>query len=114
MPTKDRSEVLKVLKKRVRRRRGGDDVNRSCTVSRQVPSGESSSSGSINNDWTNWVAVQGNDHMAVDDVWGIGKAIGLKFKGDNVNMFNILSRAGKGKKDSSGRVSVGGPRSERG
>ncbi|XP_045830922.1 uncharacterized protein LOC123922227 [Trifolium pratense] len=92
----------------------GDDVNRSCTVSRQVPSGESSSSGSINNDWTNWVAVQGNDHMAVDDVWGIGKAIGLKFKGDNVNMFNILSRAGKGKKENSGRGSVGGPRSEHG
>ncbi|XP_045831090.1 uncharacterized protein LOC123922415 [Trifolium pratense] len=30
--------------------------------------------------------------MAVNDVWGIGKAIGVKFKGDNVNMFNLLSR----------------------
>ncbi|MCI71558.1 hypothetical protein A2U01_0092821, partial [Trifolium medium] len=49
----------------------------------------------------NWVAVQGNDQMAVDDVWGIAKAIGVKFKGDNVNMFNVLSRVGKGKKESS-------------
>ncbi|MCI60985.1 hypothetical protein A2U01_0082241, partial [Trifolium medium] len=41
-----------------------------------------------------------------------GKAIGVKFKGDNVNMFNILSRAGKGKKESSGQGSVGGARHE--
>ncbi|MCI54972.1 hypothetical protein A2U01_0076222, partial [Trifolium medium] len=29
------------------------------------------------------------------------KAIGVRFKGDSVNMFNVLSRAGKGKKESS-------------
>ncbi|PNX64333.1 putative sulfate transporter, partial [Trifolium pratense] len=93
MPSNDRREVLKVLKKSVRRRRGGDDYNRSCSVSRRASTEDSSSSVSINNDWMNWVAVQGNDQLAVDDVWGIGKAIGVKFKGDNVNMFNILSRA---------------------
>ncbi|MCI80796.1 hypothetical protein A2U01_0102067, partial [Trifolium medium] len=43
-----------------------------------------------------------------------GKAIGVKFKGDNVNMFNILSRAGKGKKDNSAQGSVGGARHEYG
>ncbi|MCI31728.1 DUF4283 domain protein, partial [Trifolium medium] len=31
LSTKDRREVLKVLKKSVRRRRGGDGINRSCT-----------------------------------------------------------------------------------
>ncbi|MCI78518.1 hypothetical protein A2U01_0099788, partial [Trifolium medium] len=41
--------------------------------------------------------------MVVDDVWRIGKAIEVKFKGDNVNMFNVLSRAGKGKKENSGQ-----------
>ncbi|PNY15039.1 cysteine-rich receptor-like protein kinase, partial [Trifolium pratense] len=82
-----------------RRKAGGDGVNRSCTLSRQASAEDSSSSGSVNNDWKNWVAVQGNDQMAVDDVWGIGKAIGVKFKGDNVNMFNLLSRASKGKKE---------------
>ncbi|PNX61818.1 hypothetical protein L195_g060851 [Trifolium pratense] len=110
MPSNDRREVLKVLKKRVRRRRGGDDINRSCSVSRLASCGDSSSSRSNYNDWKNWVAVHGNEQLAVDDVWGIGKAIGIKFKGDNVNMFNILSRAGKGKKENSGRGSVGDPR----
>ncbi|PNX89484.1 hypothetical protein L195_g045604 [Trifolium pratense] len=114
MPCNDRREVLKVLKKSVRRRRGGDDYNRSCSVSRRASAEDSSSSVSINNDWMNWVAVQGNDQMAVDDVWGIGKAIGVKFKGDNVNMFNILSRAGKGKKDHSGQDSGGGARNAKG
>ncbi|PNX67195.1 hypothetical protein L195_g063407, partial [Trifolium pratense] len=59
-----------VLKKSVRQRRGGDGVNRSCTMSRQASSGDSSSSGSVNNDWQNWVAIHGNDQLAVDDVWG--------------------------------------------
>ncbi|MCI81457.1 hypothetical protein A2U01_0102731, partial [Trifolium medium] len=35
--------------------------------------------------------MQGNEQVAVDDVWGIGKAIDVKFKGDNVNMFSVLS-----------------------
>ncbi|MCH96753.1 cytochrome P450, partial [Trifolium medium] len=81
----------------MRRRRGGDGVNRSCDMSRQAFSEESTSSGSINNDWKHWVVMQGNDQMVVDDVWGIRKVIGVKFKGDNVNMFRVLSRAGKGK-----------------
>ncbi|MCH85382.1 DUF4283 domain protein, partial [Trifolium medium] len=75
----------------------GASSNQSCSVSHQVSSDESSSSG--NNDWKNWVAIQGNDQMAVDDVRGIGNAIGVKIKGDNVNMFNVLSRAGKSKKE---------------
>ncbi|MCI89401.1 hypothetical protein A2U01_0110689, partial [Trifolium medium] len=29
--------------------------------------------------------MHGNDKMAVDDVWGIGKAIGVKFNSENVN-----------------------------
>ncbi|PNX70736.1 hypothetical protein L195_g057692, partial [Trifolium pratense] len=74
MPSNDRRDVLKVLKKSVRRRRGGDEVNRSCSVRRRVSSVESSSSASVNNDWQNWVAMQGTEQMAVDDVWGIGKA----------------------------------------
>ncbi|CAJ2657871.1 unnamed protein product [Trifolium pratense] len=40
MPTKDRGEVLKVLKKSVRRRRGGDGRNRSCSMSCHVSSGD--------------------------------------------------------------------------
>ncbi|MCI53154.1 hypothetical protein A2U01_0074400 [Trifolium medium] len=51
--------------------------------------------------------MQGTDQMALDDVWGIGKALGVKFKGDNANMFNVLSRAGKGKLKASGELSRG-------
>ncbi|PNX64747.1 putative sulfate transporter, partial [Trifolium pratense] len=112
LPSKDRGEVLKILKKHVRRRRGGDSINRSCSVSRRTSSVESSSSSSVNNDWQNWVAMQGSEQMAVEDVWGIGKAIGVKFKGDNVNMFRVLSRANKGKKERYGPHHEGGARED--
>jgi hypothetical protein len=67
-----------------------------------VSSEEASSSASVNNDWKHWIVMQGNDRFAVDDVWGIGKAIGVRFKRDNVNMFSVLSRASKGKQVGSG------------
>ncbi|MCI66470.1 sulfate transporter, partial [Trifolium medium] len=80
-----------------RRRRGRKGVNRSSEMFHQSLDGENSSSASVSNDWKNWVVMQGNDQMVVDDVWGIGKAIRVKFRGDNANMFNVLSRAGNGK-----------------
>ncbi|GAU32659.1 hypothetical protein TSUD_218360 [Trifolium subterraneum] len=51
--------------------------------------------------------MQGTDQVAVDDVCDMGKAIGVKFKGDNANMFDILSRTGKGKFKALGRTSGG-------
>jgi hypothetical protein len=53
----------------------------------------------VNNDWRNWVAVDDNDQMVADDVRGIGQTIGVTFRGDKENMFNVLSRAGKGIKN---------------
>ncbi|MCI06207.1 sulfate transporter [Trifolium medium] len=107
LPSKDRNEVLKVLKKKVRRRRGGNRMNRSCAVSHQASSEESKSSASVNNDWKHWVVMQGNEQVAVDDIWGLGKAITVKFNGDNMNMFNVLSRAGKGKQVASSQLQGG-------
>jgi hypothetical protein len=49
------------------------------------------------------VVLHGNEEVAVEDVWGIGKAIGVKFDGENHNMFSVLSRAGKGKSVSKNR-----------
>ncbi|GAU50699.1 hypothetical protein TSUD_367350 [Trifolium subterraneum] len=46
--------------------------------------------------------MQGNDQMIAEDVREIGKSIGVQVMGDNINMFNALSRTGKGKKESSG------------
>ncbi|GAU10190.1 hypothetical protein TSUD_421430, partial [Trifolium subterraneum] len=108
LPRDDRVEVLKVLNKSVLRRRRG--VNRSCMESRQANSEESSSSDPVNNDWKNWVAMQGSDQMVIDDVRGFGHSLGVEFKGDNVNMFSVLSRAAKSRKDSSGRQQKGVPK----
>ncbi|MCI08523.1 DUF4283 domain protein, partial [Trifolium medium] len=95
LPCKDRREVLNILKKNVRRRSGRTSASRSCEVKRLGTSEDTSSSASVNNDWKHWVVMHGNEKMAVDDVWGIGKAIGVKFKSDNANMFSALSRANK-------------------
>ncbi|MCI38980.1 sulfate transporter, partial [Trifolium medium] len=97
LPAKDRREVLKILKRNVCRRKGGKSINRSCKVLHQSSSEAASSSVSINNDWKNWMVMHGDERMVVDDVWGIGRAIGMNFKGDNANMFNALSRAGRRK-----------------
>ena len=58
------------------------------------------SQASVNKDWENWAVLHGNNEVAVEDVWAIAKAIGVKFNGDKANMFNVLSRgrnrSGKG------------------
>jgi len=106
LPTKDRSGVLKELKKQVHKRRGGIINNKL----KATKGSDSSSSGtpkeSENTDWRNWVVLHGNDEIAVEDVWGIRKAIGVKFTGDKANMFNVLSRGGR----KSGRKEVGAAR----
>jgi hypothetical protein len=50
--------------------------------------------------------VHGNPEIAVEDVWGIGKAIGVKYKGDKMNRFNLLSRAGRREWRAAGGVEV--------
>jgi hypothetical protein len=44
------------------------------------------------------VVLHGKENEAAEDVWGIGKAIGLQFDGDVHNRFSVLSRAGKRKR----------------
>jgi hypothetical protein len=43
------------------------------------------------------MVMHGNEQMTVEDIWGIGKAIGVKFSRDNANRFSALVKAGKGK-----------------
>jgi hypothetical protein len=52
--------------------------------------------------------MHGNEQLDVEDVQGIGKAIGVEFKGDKANMFSVLSRVGKGKQAKSGGDFWGG------
>ncbi|MCH86865.1 cytochrome P450, partial [Trifolium medium] len=75
---------------------------------------ETSSVASVNNDWKHWVVMHGNEQMAVEDVWGIEKAIEVKFNGDNVNMFSVLSRADKRQQAKSGGAPAGGGVDEKG
>lgn len=39
--------------------------------------------------------LHGNEEVELEDVWGFGKAIGVKFNGDKANMYNVLSQAGQ-------------------
>ncbi|GAU21582.1 hypothetical protein TSUD_131660 [Trifolium subterraneum] len=103
LPSEDRSEVLKILSKSVRRRRGGKGLNQSGVVSIQASSEESSTSASVNNDWKNWVVMQGNDQVAEDDMRVIGKSIGVEFKGASENRFSVLFGGGKSKQECSGQ-----------
>ncbi|MCI39096.1 hypothetical protein A2U01_0060325 [Trifolium medium] len=54
--------------------------------------------------------MQGSDKVVVDDVREVGQAIGIKFKGDNENMFSALARTGKVKQTASGQTQGGGVR----
>jgi hypothetical protein len=43
------------------------------------------------------VALQGDDSKAADDVAEVGKSLGVFVKADQMNMFSVLSKAGKDK-----------------
>lgn len=110
LPSNDRRAVLHDLKRRIRKRHGKAGVSRSVDlVSKGISEGASSSS-SVNNDWRNWVVLRGDEEVELEDVRGTGKAIGVNFKGDNHNMFNVLSRVKKekAKKLKSSGEGVGG------
>ena len=68
-----------------------------CEETSQGTSDEVSSYPSINKKWNHLVVLHGKEKEAAKDVWGIWKAIGLHFEGDNHNMFSVLSRAGNGR-----------------
>jgi len=100
LPSKDREEVMKVLKKsnmkvlkqKVRnRQRQRQMVTKSLEVN-QGSTNESTSVDSVNNDWKHWVTLQGKDKAIEEDIQGIGRAIGGSFAADSHNKFRVLSR----------------------
>ncbi|GAU15594.1 hypothetical protein TSUD_108530 [Trifolium subterraneum] len=96
----DTREVLRILKKNGDRRRGRILSHRSGEAKNSGLYEEASSSASINNDRKNWVVMHGNDKRVVDDVWGIGRVIGVMPTNDNANRFSAFVRAGKGRQAS--------------
>ena len=98
---KERRAVLKVLKTRAQRRKKSVNTHSVSGVPIQASSDEGSSSDSVNKDWNNWVVLHGKEKEAVEDVWGLGKAIGLHYGGDIHNMFGALSKSESGMRKSS-------------
>jgi hypothetical protein len=82
LPGKDRGEALKALGRCVRRRRTGAQANSSDPANCLGSSEVSSASGSNDNEWRSWVAVHGDDQLALEDVRGIGQSIGVAFRGE--------------------------------
>jgi len=99
MPAKDRKEIMKILNKQARERRArwlsysikskGDARSKgSNTLS-------DTSTSSVNKEWENWMCLQGNDKATFEDVRGIGDLIGVKYKGNSSNNFNVLTKEGR-------------------
>jgi len=97
----DRREVLRALRRteKKRKERSGDSK---ATVPAKVASSKGTSQTSVNNDWTNWLVLHGNDKVVTEDVCSIGRTIGLNFSGDNNNMFDILSGGGRKNREGGG------------
>ncbi|MCI72144.1 hypothetical protein A2U01_0093407, partial [Trifolium medium] len=78
---KDRHEVLKILKKEVRKRQGSSRVDKPVEVGNQDSAASGSSLASVNKDWEHWVALHGNEKLVNEDERVVGKAIGVEFDG---------------------------------
>lgn len=93
MPINDRKEVLKVLNKHAKKRKDRSSSHSSHVEVKNYSESSNNYSSSVKRQ--NWVLLHGKVEASVEDVWGIGKAIGVKYKGDKMNSFNLLSRAGR-------------------
>jgi len=95
MPAKDRSQILKILKKQKRKRKvyaanaSSKDTTESATTSKD----KSSSSGG--NDWVHWVHLHGEPKLVAEDVKELGKIVGVKYLCNTTNTFNLLTREGR-------------------
>jgi len=107
MPSADRREVLMILKKKNRKRNVRSVNIKSKDASLSSSETSKNSTTSVNNDWVNWVAVHEKSNGVKEDVNELGKALGVKFKGDPNNSFNLLSREGRKEWRSMGGVGGG-------
>jgi len=98
---KDRREVLRALRRTTKNRKAGSGVSKA-KVSSKVASSIDTSLTSVNNDWTNWLVLHGNDKVLSEDVCEIGRTVGLNFSGDNNNMFDVLSGVGRKNREGGG------------
>jgi len=85
---KDRQEVLRALRRTGKQRRKASNGYKA-----QVTSNESNSASqsSVNNDWKHWLVLHGDEKTINKDVGDIAHTVGIKFQGENKNMFEVLS-----------------------
>lgn len=91
LPAKDREDVLRALKRNVKKRKGLVGDSQAHVLSKADVVKSSNSQPSVNNDWQNWLVLHGIDKVANEDVKELGKELGLKFNGDKNIMFDVLS-----------------------
>jgi hypothetical protein len=110
LPSKDRREVLKILRKEVQKRSGRRRSDKSAEMVQQGRSQSDSSMMSVNKDWEHWVVLHGDEKVVAEDVQAVEKAIGLQLESGTGNVFSVLSRGERQKKLRSGLVlgEVGG------
>jgi hypothetical protein len=97
----DRKEVLRALRKTHRRHKAVQAASKD-KVNLSDNSSVNGSQSSVNNDWTNWLVLHGSSKVLPEDVTDLGKVVGLNFKGDNNNRFDVLSGVGRKKKEGEG------------
>ncbi|MCH92259.1 DUF4283 domain protein, partial [Trifolium medium] len=73
LPCKDRREMLKILKKNVRRCSGRSSASRSCKMKRLGSPEDTSSSASVNNDWKNLVVIRICSVLFLWQIRGLGR-----------------------------------------
>jgi len=95
MLTNERKEIINFLKKHDRSRMVRKGIQISSKVGKSISESSKNSSSSVNKDWENWVFLHGKPSAVVEDVRDIGKAVGVSFKCDTSNNFNLLTREGR-------------------
>jgi hypothetical protein len=99
LPAADRKQILRLLKKQRRKNIKGSAHNISkpseVSTSNSSKSSNTVGSGTANNDWVNWMHLQGKEDKVKEDVRELGKVVGVKVNCDVSNSFNLLSRDGR-------------------
>jgi len=95
MSDMDRREILKILKKQNMKRKVRKVTNNTKAATNSTSDSSKNSSSLVNKDWENWVLLHGKAEVVAYDVRDIGKEVGVKYKCDTNNNFNLLTREGR-------------------
>lgn len=100
----DQQKVLRALRKSNRRRKLVSNASKD-KVNSNGDSSVNGSQSSVKNEWMNWLVLHVNSKVVSEDVRGVGNVLGLKFKGDKNNRFDVLSGVGRTNKEGVGEGS---------